>query len=80
MLPISTAVLHSELEALEALLAKWKERVANGVPGADVPLTGSTPAGERLDVWLTEFVGELRLASGKAHALAEIMAGTAIDY
>ena len=80
MLPIATPVILAELESLKALLAKWEEKVGNGVPGVDLPMTGNSAPADRLDVWLTEFVGELRLISGKTHNLAEILAGTALDY
>jgi len=78
-LPIATPSLLAEIQSVKVLIEKWEQKVAQGVPGFDVPMMGNTPAGERLDVWLTELIGELRLISGKTHNLSEILAGTILD-
>lgn len=80
MLPVSTPVMLQELETLKDIVDKWKERLeTQGVPGIDTPLTGNSPQyAHRLDLWLQELVGELRMVSGKAHNLAEVLATTSI--
>ena len=76
MLPVSTPVMLQELETLKDIVDKWKERLeTQGVPGIDSPISGNSPAyASRLDHWLLELVGELRMVSGKAHNLAEVLA------
>jgi hypothetical protein len=68
-----------ELETVQALVTKWIEKVSRGVPGVDVPMTGNTSVGDRLDVWLTELIGELRLVSGKALNLSEVLSSTVLE-
>ena len=77
MLPVSTAVMLQEMETLKTIVDKWTEKVAQGVPGVDVPMTGNT--GERLELWLTELVGELRFVSGKAANLADVLSHTLLE-
>ena len=79
MLPVSTHAMLAELESVKTLIDKWVEKVSMGVPGVDVPITGNSPVGDRLDLWLTELIGELRLVSGKTLNLSEILAGTILD-
>jgi hypothetical protein len=73
MLPLSQQALLTELESAKTLLDKWIEKVEAGIPGVDVPMTGNMPAGERLDVWLVELMGELQLVSGKTANIAQIL-------
>jgi hypothetical protein len=79
VLPVSTPVILTELESMTTVLEKWIEKVRNGVPGVDVPLSGMSAPGDRLDVWLNELIGELRLVSGKAHNISEILASAILD-
>lgn len=79
MLPLSTETLAQELETVKAVVDKWVQKVAEGVPGVDVPMSGNAPSGDRLDLWLTELIGELRLISGKTLNLADVLAGTILE-
>jgi hypothetical protein len=79
VLPVSTPVLLAELTTLKDLIDKWVDKVSDGVPGVDTPMTGMAPAGDRLDTWLNELIGEMRLVSGKAHNISEILASTVLD-
>lgn len=79
MLPVSTPALLAELTTLKDLIDKWVDKVAEGVPGVDTPMTGMAASGDRLDLWLNELIGEMRLASGKAHNISEILASTILD-
>lgn len=79
MLPVSTETLIRELESIKDLAAKWVEKAATGVPGVDTPISGNAGEDERLDVWMVELIGELRLISGKTHNLAEVLAGVMLE-
>lgn len=78
MLPISTDVLSKELQSIKATVDKWCARLEEGVPGVDRPASGM--AGDvRLDVWLTELIGEMRLVSGKTSTLSEVLSNTYLE-
>jgi len=79
MLPVGSQTLIRELESIKAVVDKWCEKAAEGVPGVDFPISGNTPPAGRLDVWVTELVGELQLISGKSANLASVLAETALD-
>jgi hypothetical protein len=79
MLPLATPTILAELESVKDLVEKWVEKVSEGVPGVDTPMTGMAASGDRLDLWLNELIGELRLVSGKSHNLAEILASTLLE-
>lgn len=79
MLPLATPTILAELETLKALVDKWVDKVSEGVPVVDVPMSGMAASGDRLDLWLNELIGELRLVSGKSHNLAEILASTLLE-
>ena len=79
MLPLSTPVILTELETMKVVLEKWIEKVQAGVPGVDVPMSGMTAPGDRIDVWLNELIGELRLVSGKSHNISEILASAILE-
>lgn len=65
MIPLSPQVLLQEVLASRDILSKWVEKIQDGIPGVDVPMSGDAPVGERLDVWVLELMGELHLVSGK---------------
>lgn len=73
MLSISQEMLLVELESSKDILDKWIEKVAAGIPGVDVPLSGNTPDEDRLDVWLVEMMGELQLVSGKTANIVSVL-------
>jgi hypothetical protein len=58
---------------------KWVEKVEAGIPGVDVPIEGNTPPEERLDRWLQELIGELRLVSGKTENAAQVLASVLLE-
>ena len=67
-LPVSPDVIHSELEAAEKIISKWREKVSQGIPCVDVPADE-----EALIRFLVEMCGELLLVSGKCQTLAGIV-------
>ena len=75
VLAISPDVLHSELEAMEAVLAKWRNAVSNGIPGLDVPSSDE----HALARFLTELGGELLLVAGKCETVAGIVTERSIS-
>ena len=79
MLAVSADVLHAELVSVKNIIDKWVEKVGSGVPGVDIPIEGNTPPEERLDIWLAELIGEIRLVSGKTENIAQVLASTLID-
>lgn len=79
MLPLSTPTILAELESVKSLIEKWVDKVADGVPGVDTPMSGMAASGDRLDLWLNELIGELRLVSAKSNNIAEILATTLLE-
>jgi hypothetical protein len=73
MLPLSQQALLNEIESAKAILDKWADKVAEGIPGVDVPMSGNSPAAERLDVWLLEMMGELQLVAGKTANIVSVL-------
>lgn len=78
MLPISTDILRKEIQSIRDTVDKWCAKLEEGVPGVDRPASGMG-GDTRLDVWLTEFIGEMRLISGKATTLSEVMSNTYLE-
>lgn len=72
MIPIASQTLLDEMSSIKVIVDKWVEKVAAGVPGTDTIPSGMD-SGQRLDVWITELVGELRLVSGKTENIAQII-------
>lgn len=66
MLPISPDVLYDELESIQKVVVKWKERVKQ-IPGVDTP--GSE---EELQAFIRELCGELMLSAGKSEGIAVV--------
>lgn len=79
MLPISREILHAELVSVKQIVDKWIDRIEEGIPGVDIPMEGNTPAEERLDIWLSELIGEIRLVSGKTENVAQVLASALLD-
>lgn len=79
MLPIAQETLLREMDTIKAVVDKWHEKVAEGIPGVSYPISGNTPMGERLDQWLIELIGEMQFISGKTANLASILAEISID-
>ncbi len=68
MIPISQDVLLEELAVAERIVAKWKTRVSEGIPGVDVPGTD-----EALEEFVRLFAGELMVLAGKCETLAGVL-------
>lgn len=68
ILAVSPDVIHSELEAAQAIISKWRERVSNGIPGVDLHAED-----EAFARFLSEFCGELLLVAGKCQTLSGIV-------
>jgi hypothetical protein len=79
MLAVSADVLHAELVSVKNIIDKWVEKTGAGIPGVDLPVEGNTPPEERLDTWLAELIGEVRLVSGKTENIAQVLASTLLD-
>lgn len=69
-LPIHPEVIHKELEQIEAIVMKWRERIGRGIPGIDLP---SPHAEESFDLFFRQFTGELLFIGGKCNNLALIL-------
>ena len=70
-LPVHADNIHAELESMEGIIRKWRERVSNGIVGVDLP---GANAEEELEAFLREFTGELFFVAGKTHNLAVTLA------
>lgn len=68
MIAISKEVLMEEINLAQRILKKWEAKVAQGVPGEDIP-------GDELsaDAYLREFVAEFLLVAGKLENMANII-------
>lgn len=69
VLPINPDVLHEELESVEKLILKWKDRISKGIVGVDLP---GANAEEKLEAFLREFSGEMLYVAGKCQLMATI--------
>jgi len=67
-LPVSAEVLYSELEAAQAVLAKWHKLVGEGIPGVDTPATEHATF-----AFVTQLCGELLVVAGKCQNLAAVV-------
>ena len=67
-LPLSTTLILSEIESAMAILARWKQRIENGVPVIDLHAPD-----EALHDFLRELCGELVVVSGKCTTLTEVL-------
>jgi hypothetical protein len=68
MLPVSSEVLISELALAEKIIAKWKSKVEEGIPGVDLVANE-----DALASFVMELCGELSLVSGKCETLAAVL-------
>lgn len=71
MLTLSREVMLEELRSAQVYIAKWAARLEQGIPGIDVPVTGTTEI--YLDRFVREMCGELRIVSGKCDSLVEVL-------
>ena len=69
-LSINPDLMHSELEAIEAVIVKWKDRISKGIVGIDTPAAN---AEEKLEAFLREFSGEMLYTASKMSAMATIV-------
>lgn len=76
MLPISREMLLQELVTARDFLAKWHQKVEEGIPGVDIPAAGNAEA--FAEAFLREMCGELMVISAKCETLSEILATTQI--
>jgi hypothetical protein len=72
VIPLASQTLLDELQSIKVIVDKWCEKVAEGVPGEDMAPTGMD-TGQRVDVWVTELIGELRLTAGKIDNVATVI-------
>ncbi len=68
MIPISKEVLEEELNLAIRVVTKWKNKLAQGIPGQDLP--GNEDA---LDEFTRELVAEFLLISGKFETMANVI-------
>jgi len=68
VLPVSAELLYSEVESAEAVLAKWKKAIGEGIPGVDIPSTE-----EALYRFIAQLCGELMVVAGKCQNLAAVV-------
>ena len=68
VLSVSPDVIFTELEAAEALIRKWRERVGEGIPNVD-----GLPAQDEVFVrFVSELCGELLVVAGKCQTLSAV--------
>lgn len=73
MLPVSRDLLLTELTSARDYLVKWISIIEEGIPGVDIPVSSGNSE-DRLDEFIRELCGELRVISGKCDTLAEVVA------
>jgi hypothetical protein len=68
MIPISKEVLGEEFGSALRILTKWQHKLAQGIPGQDVP-------GDEVsaDSYTREFVAEMLIVAGKLENMANIV-------
>jgi len=71
VLSIHPDLLHSELEGMERIIAKWRVSIGDGIVGVDLPAAN---AEEKLELFVRQFVGEMLFVAGKAQNMAAILA------
>jgi hypothetical protein len=71
MLPISKEVLGDEIALAQKVLAKWQQRLEQGVPGMDFPATDEVAA----ELFVRELVGEFLMLAGKLESIGNVIAG-----
>lgn len=70
MLPVSPAIALKEMESIKFIVDKWVERVTEGIP-----IVTFSAKDEDLELYLRQWIGELRIVSGKADNLADVLSG-----
>jgi hypothetical protein len=68
---ISSPLILSEIESAQAILARWHERVSQGIPGLDLPASTEEAAA----VFYDELSSELFVSAGKIENLAHVLRG-----
>ena len=65
---IQPDTLRSEVEQVIAILAKWQEKLAQGVPGEEIPANDLN-----LEIFQLQLRGEIQLAAERLMALVEVL-------
>jgi len=65
---LSKEAIEDELTLAQKILTKWQERLAAGIPGAEIPA-----ADIDIDIFHREMAGELMLVSAKLESLANLL-------
>jgi hypothetical protein len=68
---ISSNLILTEIDSAQAILARWRERVAEGIPGLDLPASTEEAAA----VFFDELSSELFVSAGKIENLAHALRG-----
>lgn len=70
MLKTSPTVAMDEMIGIEKMIQHWIVRLKEGIP-----VLTFTARDEDLEMYMTQWVGDLRILAGKADNLADILSG-----
>jgi hypothetical protein len=65
---IQPDTIRSEVEQVVAILAKWQERLAQGIPGDEIPSNDLNS-----EIFQFQLRGEIQLAAERLMALVEVL-------
>lgn len=68
MWSLEADTIRDEVEQILDILNRWKERLANGIPGDDIVSNE-----ENAEIFKYRLVGELKLAAGRLAAVIEVL-------
>ena len=66
---IQPDTLRSEVDQVMEILKKWSDRLAEGIPGDELP----SPSPENADIFQFQLRGELHLCAERLSALVEVL-------
>jgi hypothetical protein len=69
MIVLSKEVLEQELKLSVGILEKWRNRLAEGIPGPEIPAPE-----DMAELWVQEFYAEMYLVANKLESIANITA------
>lgn len=70
MIPISPTIAIDEMVGIQKIVEKWIERVKEGIPTLNFEARD-----EDFELFMKQWVGELRILSGIGDNLADVLSG-----
>lgn len=70
MLPLAPKIAIQEMEGIKTIIEKWLTNLNEGVPTLTFEARD-----EDFEMYMKQWIGELRLLAGKADNLADILSG-----